>query len=308
MDISLLSAIDKDMSKVRSASSASKKDHDSGSSSQSAFSQNSQNSQNSMQGSFDHAMSAAQGSSDQELGRSTESYPTPGQRARVEVSKSPTPPNNVQENVQEIVQENFLPKVTHDFIQTLRHSVENKFTHLAILEEKLEKFTEMAAGNKQLPAEFSVARELPGLAPGCTFSVGAKTELQKLFREHDLAYMQVLKDDLKEKIIPEFEIQIDESLTVARRKLEAEVTEEEIHIARRRFEEGLEHKRDNRKQLLEKKRASAKENKPPAKRRRVHQPSAAPSFNQWGGHQQQRQQSWRGRPRGRGRGRGHNYQ
>ena len=232
----------------------------------------------------------------------------PGQIAR---SDSQTPQTS---------SESKLSQVTHQFVTELKRSVESKFTHLAILEEKRDNFSKMMAGEINIPAEFRVVRELPGLAPGCKFSVLARAELEKLFEAHDLAFLNVLRDDLESRVIPGFEVDIDEALSSARRKLDSGCPESELHLARRRFEEELEKKREGRQGLLKRKRESLKENRvrQAAKRPRVEQGPPPPHHSSWWGppppygqqHWRQRQSSdfnGRGRPRGRGRGRGRRF-
>jgi len=261
-----------------------------------------------MQGPIGRASnSEAQGSDDQELFR--QGSPSfgpdsqdiqPGQRPREEESGPQEQPNAL------------LCKTTHNFVQDQKRLIEAKFRHLAILEGKFAKFSAMAAGREKLPAQFSVVRELPGLAPHCSFSVGAKAGLEAMFKAHDLAFMKVLADDLENKVIPDFEADIEEALAKARRKIDSDSPAEELHIARRRFEEGLEQKREQRMKLLETKRASEESYKT-AKKRKLNSYRPFPYYqqHQWGGDNyhwhQRRQDSWRGRPRGRGRGRGRSH-
>ena len=60
----------------------------------------------------------------------------------------------------------------------------------------------------------------------------------------------LLRDDLRDKVIPSCEAEIELVLGFARNKLEAECPAEELHAARQQFEKEMEKKREKGAQLL----------------------------------------------------------
>ena len=217
-----------------------------------------------------------------------------------------------------------LSKVTHSFVYELVKEVVSKFVTLAILEETLAKYQSMVSGQIKI-SELCIKCRLPHLAPGCKFSLGARSELEKMEKEHNLAYVSKLKDDLENKVIPGLEAEIDMALDFARRKLDSECPEEELHKARLLFEAEMEKKRLKRAELLRQKRGSGAG---PKKRqqqqqdgpvqRKPRQTAPPPPWGwgngphqQWGQEQQQFvdphvKVGWRN-PRGRGRERGRGF-
>ena len=57
----------------------------------------------------------------------------------------------------------------------------------------------MVSGQTKISEELCIKRRLPHLAPGCKFSLGARSGLEKMEKEHNLAYVSKLKDDLEIK-------------------------------------------------------------------------------------------------------------
>ena len=185
----------------------------------------------------------------------------------------------------------------------------------------------MVSGQIRISEELCTKRKLPHVAPGCKFSLGARSELEKMEKEHNLAYVSKLKDDLESKVIPGFEAEIDMALDFARRKLDGECPEDELHKARLLFEAEMEKKRLKRAELLRQKRGSGAG---PKKRKQQQQDgpvqqksrqAASPPpcgwgngpHQQWGPEQQQFadqhvRAGWRNPPNyGRGRGRGRRF-
>ena len=118
-----------------------------------------------MQGSKDQALgNETQGSKDQALDYK---IPPSGTITRSDAPTSPPSPSKM------------LSKVTHSFVYELVKEVVSKFVTLAILEETLAKYQSMVSGHTKISEELCIKRRLPHLAPGCKFSLGARSELKK---------------------------------------------------------------------------------------------------------------------------------
>ena len=89
------------------------------------------------------------------------------------------------------------------FVEELVQEIEEKYISLAILEDKHSKW-EGYLSDQRVPKELSIRRNLPNLAPHTVFSVVARTELETMYKVHDLAFMRRLRDDLQTKVIPRF--------------------------------------------------------------------------------------------------------
>ena len=228
-------------------------------------------------------------------------------------SVSPTPPPVSDK----------LDKVTLAFVYELVKDVVPKFMSLAAVEERLTNFESMVKGQTPIATELRIERKLPHLAQGCKFSVRARAEVEKMNRAHDLEYVTRLRDDLKDKVIPACEAELELVLEFARNRLEAECPEDELHAARRQFEKEMEKKRENRAELFrQKKNPSAAQRKRKSENQPSEQQTKQPRKDgpppQWWGPPQRNQwrqreglenpyekAGWREAPvRGRGRGRG----
>ena len=241
---------------------------------------------------------------------------------RVARSVSPTPPPNSKH----------LDKVTLAFVYELVKEVVPKFLSLATVEERLTEFEKMVNGHTPIAQELRIERKLPHLAPGCKFSVRARAEVENMVKAHDLEYVTRLRNDLRDKVIPSVEAEIELVIGLARNKLEADCPEEELHAARQQFEKEMEKKREKRVELLKQKRnPSASQRKRKMEKQQSEQLAKqprreVPPLAWWGPppphhkHWKQRQgyvdphvkAGWReaparGRGQGRGRGRGRRF-
>ena len=240
----------------------------------------------------------------------------PSGRVARSVSPTPPPPSD------------HLDKVTLAFVYEVVKEVVHKFMSLAAVEERLTNFESMVRGQTPIAQELRIERKLPHLAPGCKFSVRARAEVENMFKAHDLEYVTRLRNDLRDKVIPSCEAEIELVLGFARNKLEAECPAEELHAARQQFEKEMEKKREKRAQLLKQKvGASAASKKKKMEKQQseqqVKQQRREVPPPQWWGPPQHQQNHWKQRRgfedphvragwrepavRGRGRGRGRRF-
>ena len=149
-----------------------------------------------------------------------------------------------------------------------------------------------------------------------------------MFKAHDLEYVTRLRNDLRDKVIPAVEAEIELVIGFARNKLEAYCPEGELHAARQQFEKEMEKKREKRVELLKQKRSpSAAQRKRKMEKQQSEQLAKQPrrkvSPQGWWGPPQSQHNYWKQRQgyvdphvragwreapaSGRGRGRGRRF-
>ena len=155
--------------------------------------------------------------------------------------------------------------------------VERKVVAIAILAEKKAKLTDMLSGAREIPRELRITRELPGLAPGCKYSASTRLQVEELTKSQDIAFLQLILDDLTNHVMVEAERDLDEALGTAKRKLRTYVPEPELQQACLVFDQKYVEMRVNEAALIEKrrpqkrKRSSETDERPHPKKQRGEQ-------------------------------------
>lgn len=164
----------------------------------------------------------------------------PGQKARSE-----SPPLPVS-----------LSQVTRTEISDLLQVVEKKIVALAILDEKQTKWQAMVSGEKEIPLELRIARQKPGLAPGCKFSAKARLEAEEITTKQDREYLGLFLKDLVDNVIPEATRDLQDLKTSSERKLNYCIPTAELEMAKADFNKRGNELYNNSKKLLEERRSS----------------------------------------------------
>jgi len=152
--------------------------------------------------------------------------------------------------------------------------IERAFVALAILKEKEAKYQAMVSGDRDIPRELTVQRELPSLGRDYSFSASAKLKVEEFCKQQDRLFVEMLLQDLSGKVIPDSLADIKDALEIGRRRVARKVDAGEAIDAGLEFEREANKLYENKEELLKKRRPQKR--KPSAREEDQQRPRKRP--------------------------------
>ncbi len=191
---------------------------------------------------------------------------TPGQRTHRSPSPSPVPTQNPRE----------ISMVSKTIVDDELSLFERQVVSLTILKEKRSKLQAMVEGKREIPRELKTMRSLPGLGPNYRFSPRMRLKAEELNKQQDREYVALCLSDLAEKVLPDAEQDLEDSLCYSRRRIARKVDSDDAVAAEAHFNKQCAVLQGQGEQLLAKRRPQKKkrrfEDKRPSKKPRQDRP------------------------------------